>query len=146
VFQWGDIGIGRRFSDRKKKNKLTPSPVLFKRVGDKVPPKRLASVWAGGHSTFALDEEGTAFFWGPNNYNQVGGAAEARVLLNLIFRPDQFLDSFFAATGRTAEPGRAKYVAIDLSIASAFTVKDVLLNYVLFVRLCLLRPLRSFQI
>jgi hypothetical protein len=72
VFQWGDIGIGRRFSDRQKKNKLTPSRVTFKRVGTNKPPKKIVSVYAGGHSTFALDEEGTAWFWGPNNYSQGG--------------------------------------------------------------------------
>ena len=70
VYQWGDIGIGRRFSDRHKKNKLTPSRVVFKRAGGVAPPKRIEQVFAGGHSNFALDSEGTAWFWGPNNYNQ----------------------------------------------------------------------------
>jgi alpha-tubulin suppressor-like RCC1 family protein len=72
VYQWGDIGIGRRFSDRHKKNKLTPSRVVFKSAGGRAAPKRIVSVFAGGHSTFALDEIGTAWFWGPNNYSQVG--------------------------------------------------------------------------
>jgi len=64
VYQWGDIGIGRRFSDRQKKNKLAPSRVAFKRSGGVAPPKKLTAVYAGGHSTFALDEQGTAWFWG----------------------------------------------------------------------------------
>ena len=72
VFQWGDIGIGRRFSDRKKKTKLTPSRVLFKKSGSTPAPKRLVRVYAGGHCSYALDENGQAWCWGPNNYNQLG--------------------------------------------------------------------------
>lgn len=72
VYQWGDIGIGRRFSERHKKNKLTPSRVFFKRANGVSPPKRIEAVFAGGHSNFALDSDGMAWFWGPNNYGQGG--------------------------------------------------------------------------
>jgi len=76
VYQWGDIGIGRRFSDRMKRTKLVPQRVAFKRspLDEKktAPPKKVTAVFAGGHSTFALDEQGTAWFWGPNNYSQGG--------------------------------------------------------------------------
>ena len=74
MYQWGDIGIGRRFNDRHKKNKLTPQRVTIKRAGGVVAPKRITAVYAGGHSTFAVDEQGQAWFWGPNNYNQSGRA------------------------------------------------------------------------
>lgn len=70
VFQWGDIGIGRRFSDRKKKTKLTPSRVLFKKSGATPAPKKLVRVYAGGHCSYALDEHGQAWCFGPNNYNR----------------------------------------------------------------------------
>lgn len=72
VYQWGDIGIGRRFSDRKKKTKLQPSRVLFKKSGQTAAPKKIVKIFAGGHSSYALDENGVAWFWGPNNYHQSG--------------------------------------------------------------------------
>lgn len=68
----GDIGIGRRFSDRQKKNKLAPSRVPFKKVEGVAAPKKIESIYAGGSSTFAMDADGKAWFWGPNNYNQSG--------------------------------------------------------------------------
>lgn len=76
VFQWGDIGIGRRFSDRKKKTKLTPSRVLFKKSGSIPAPKKLVRVYAGGHCSYALDENGQAWFWGPNNYSREFSSSE----------------------------------------------------------------------
>jgi len=72
VFQWGDIGIGRRFSDRTKKTKLAPRSVSFKKVAGVPAPKKIEAIYAGGHSCFALDKDGKAWFWGPNNYNQGG--------------------------------------------------------------------------
>lgn len=68
VYQWGDIGIGRRFSDRKKKSKLTPQRVVFKKVGSTLAPK-IVKIFAGGHSSYALDTNGVAWFWGSQNNN-----------------------------------------------------------------------------
>ena len=64
VYQWGDIGIGKRMSDRKKKAKLNPTRVVFKKSKGVNAPKRFEQVFAGGHSNFALDANGTAWFWG----------------------------------------------------------------------------------
>lgn len=45
---------------------------MFKRSGATQPPKRIARVYAGGHSSFAIDEAGVPWFWGANNWSQGG--------------------------------------------------------------------------
>lgn len=71
VYQWGDIGFGNRSSARNKKIKLVPSRVLFKKQASVKAP-HVVNVFAGGYSSFALDEDGTVWTWGPNNYSQTG--------------------------------------------------------------------------
>jgi len=72
VHQWGDIGLGRRMSARNKQSsKLRPQLVRFIDVRDAASPD-VVRVFAGGHSSFVLDAHGTAWAWGPCNYNQLG--------------------------------------------------------------------------
>jgi alpha-tubulin suppressor-like RCC1 family protein len=72
----GDIGLGRRMSARNKQtSKLVPQLVRFIRPGGNKALSPMVRVFAGGHSSFALDARGTAWAWGPCNYGQLGIAA-----------------------------------------------------------------------
>lgn len=57
VYQWGDIGLGRRSSDRKKKTKLRPRTVTLKKQGSVAKPE-VAAVFAGGATSFVVDRAG----------------------------------------------------------------------------------------
>jgi regulator of chromosome condensation len=80
VLQWGDVGLGLRVADRRKKEKLHPSLVTFS--AQKKPkhskPKRLTAIFAGGSGSFAVDENGLVWAWGPNNYGQCGYSMEEK--------------------------------------------------------------------
>ena len=70
VYQWGDIGLGQRISDRRKLQKLLPQRVSFAHIKPTVP--HIIGIYAGGHSSFAIDSEFNVYAWGPNNYGQCG--------------------------------------------------------------------------
>jgi len=84
VYQWGDIGIGRRGSDRTKKSRLQPSRVTFKKTGKTAKPRSMTKVFAGGHTSFAVSEEGKVWVWGPNNYFQCGVPNKGKDLSVLV--------------------------------------------------------------
>jgi regulator of chromosome condensation len=85
LYQWGDVGMGRRQSRRTRGERLSPHIVRVKHGRKNV---RCVEVFAGGNSSFALDAQGCVYAWGPNNYGQAGLPCtdEASMIVALLTR------------------------------------------------------------
>ncbi|KAJ7038028.1 RCC1/BLIP-II [Mycena alexandri] len=71
VFAWGNgasFQLGRRILERRKINGLTPEALPKLR--------RIVNVFAGVHTSFAVDEAGRVFGWGLNQMRQTGVESE----------------------------------------------------------------------
>ncbi|KAJ7485684.1 RCC1/BLIP-II [Mycena latifolia] len=66
VYAWGNgasFQLGRRILARRKENGLTP---------EALPLRGVVAVFAGTHTSFAIDRDGAVFAWGLNQMRQTG--------------------------------------------------------------------------
>jgi regulator of chromosome condensation len=75
VYAWGNgahFQLGRRILERRKINGLTP---------ESLPLRSVVAVFAGCHTSFAVDASGAVFAWGLNQMRQTGvDSAETHVM------------------------------------------------------------------